>query len=90
MLRSSLGFHTITLSLSISTNEASQLITDFCTYREKTGTIEIYRKNEKNEPIIYYHSYYLPLTTNIKFKDKDRGIRWCIRKSKKEGMKKSL
>lgn len=83
MLRSSLGFHTITLSLSISTNEASQLITDFCTYREKTGTIEIYRKNEKNEPIIYYHSYYLPLTTNIKFKDRDRGIRWCIRKSKK-------
>lgn len=83
MLRSSLGFHTITLSLSISTNEASQLITDFCTYREKTGTIEIYRKNEKNEPIIYYHSYYLPLTTNIKFKDKDRGIRWCIRESKK-------
>lgn len=74
MLRSSLGFHTITLSLSISTNEASQLITDFCTYRKKTGTIEIYRKNEKNEPIIYYHSYYLPLTTNIKFKDKTEAL----------------
>lgn len=84
MLRSSLGFHTITLSLPLFHNEAHQLITDFCTYREKTGNIEIYRINEKNQPIIYYHSDYLmPLKTNIKFKDKDRGIRWCIRESKK-------
>lgn len=84
MLRSSLGFHTITLSLPLFHNEAHQLITDFCTYREKRGNIEIYRINEKNQPIIYYHSDYLmPLKTNIKFKDKDRGIRWCIRESKK-------
>ena len=83
MLRSSLGFHTITLSLPLfDNNEAHQLITDFCTYREKTGNIEIYRINEKNQPVIYYHSDYLPLKTNIKFKDKDRGIRWCIRESK--------
>ena len=83
MLRSSLGFHTITLSLPLfDNNEAHQLITDFCTYREKTGNIEIYRINEKKQPVIYYHSDYLPLKTNIKFKDKDRGIRWCIRESK--------
>ena len=83
MLRSSLGFHTITLYLPLfDNNEAHQLITDFCTYREKTGNIEIYRINEKNQPVIYYHSDYLPLKTNIKFKDKDRGIRWCIRESK--------
>lgn len=83
MLRSSLGFHTITLSLPLfDNNEAHQLITDFCTYREKAGNIEIYRINEKNQPVIYYHSDHLPLKTNIKFKDKDRGIRWCIRESK--------
>lgn len=83
MLRSSLGFHTITLSLPLfDNNEAHQLITDFCTYREKTGNIEIYRINERNQPVIYYHSDYLPLKTNIKFKDKDSGIRWCIRESK--------
>ena len=83
MLRSSLGFHTITLSLPLfDNNEAHQLITDFCTYREKAGNIEIYRINEKNQPVIYYHSDYLPLKTNIKFKDKDRGIRWCIREAK--------
>lgn len=59
MLRSSLGFHTITLSLSIPSDAASQLITDFCTYREKTGNIEIYKINGKNQPIIYYQSNYL-------------------------------
>lgn len=43
MLRSSLGFHTITLSLLLfDNNEAHQLITDFCTYRKKTGDIKIY------------------------------------------------
>ena len=46
MLRSSLGFHTITLSLPLfDNNEAHQLITDFCTYREKVGNIEMYRIN---------------------------------------------
>lgn len=79
MLRSSLGFHTITLSLLIPCDTAHQLITDFCTYRDKTGNIEIYRINEKNEPVIYYSNYLMPLKTNIEFKDKDRGIRWCIR-----------
>lgn len=84
MLRSSLGFHTITLSLPLLANEANQLIADFCTYREKAGNIEIYRINEKNLPIIYYYSNYLmPLKTNIKFKGIDRGIRWCIRESKR-------
>lgn len=84
MLRSSLGFHTITLSLSIPNDVASQLITDFCTYREKSGNIEIYRKNEKNEPIIYYHSnYWMPLKINIRFKGRDRGIRWYIRVSER-------
>lgn len=86
MLRSSLGFHTITLSLSLLENEASQLITDFCTYRKKTGTIEIYRFKD-GEPIIYYPSDHLPPKINIKFKDRERygdgyrGISWCIRQS---------
>ena len=86
MLRSSLGFHTITLSLSILESEAWQLITDFCTYREKTGTIEIYRF-ENDEPIIYYPTSSLPPKINIKFKDRERygdgyrGISWCIRQS---------
>lgn len=86
MLRSSLGFHTITLTLSLLYDEANQLITDFCTYRDKTGNIEIYRLKD-GKPIIYYPSDHLPPEINIKFKDRyrygdgNRGIKWCIRKS---------
>lgn len=87
MLRSSLGFHTITLTLSLfDNNETWQLITDFCTYREKTGNIEMYRFKD-DEPIIYYPSNYLPPKITIEFKDRyhygdgNRGIKWCIRKS---------
>ena len=84
MLKSSLGFHTMTLSISLLSSESNQLIKDFDTYRANTGLIELYRKNEKNEVIKYYYKEYLiPLETNIKFKDKDRGIRRCIRFSKK-------
>lgn len=85
MLQSSLGFHTITLTLSLLYDEANQLTTDFCTYREKTGDIEMYIYDEKNNPIIYHLSSYLPPKINIMFKDRerygDRGIKWCIRKS---------
>ena len=86
MLQSSLGFHTMTLTLSLLYDEVWQLIADFLTYREKTGDIEMYRfKNGK--PIIYYPSSFLPPKVTIEFKDKeryghgDRGINWCIRKS---------
>lgn len=88
MLRSSLGFHTITLSLPLFDNiEVWQLIADFLTYREKTGDIEMYIYDEKNNPIIYHLSSYLPPKINIMFKDRyrygdgNRGIKWCIRKS---------
>ena len=86
MLQSSLGFHTMTLTLSLLYDEANQLTTDFCTYKMKTGDIEMYRfKNGK--PIIYYPSSFLPPKVTIEFKDRerygdgDRGINWCIRKS---------
>lgn len=88
MLQSSLGFHTITLSLLLFDNsEAHQLITDFCTYMKKTGDIKIYIKDENNKPIIYYPTSYLPPKINVEFKDKvrygdgNKGIKWCIRKS---------
>lgn len=81
MLRSSLGFHTMTLSLSLLNDEADKLLIDFSTYRENTRLIEMY-KNERNEPIIYYHkSPIMPLKIDIYFKGKYRGIKWCIRAS---------
>ena len=58
MLRSSLGFHTMTLSLSLLHDEADKLLIDFSTYE----LIKMYIKNKRNEPIIYYHLIprYLP------------------------------
>ncbi len=82
MIYSSLGFHTMTLSLYLSLNEANHLITDFDRYRKNTGLIEIYTKNERREPIIYYHKKPLmPLELNIYFKGKDRGMKWHFRAS---------
>ena len=86
MLQSSLGFHTITLTLSLLYDEANQLTTNFYRYKMRTGNIEMYRLKD-GKPIIYYPSDHLPPEINIKFKDRyrygdgDRGIRWCIRKS---------
>lgn len=84
MLKSSLGFHTMTLTLSLLTDEARQLLIDFSTYRKNTKLIEMYTKNESGEPIIYYYKYPLmPLKVDIYFIDRYRGISWCIRASKK-------
>ncbi len=47
----------------------------------------MYIYDEKNNPIIYHLSSYLPPKINIMFKDRyrygdgNRGIKWCIRKS---------
>lgn len=80
MLQSSLGFHTMTLYMSLSMHNAQQLIMDFNTYRKNTGLIEMYIKNERKEPIIYYHkSPIMPLKVDIYTTNKYRGIKWCIR-----------
>lgn len=52
MLRSSLGFHTMTLSLTV--REMHQLLNDFIGYNEKTGFLLMYRKNENGIYIKYY------------------------------------
>lgn len=80
MLRSSLGFHTMTLCISLLNSETDKLLIDFSTYRANTGLIQMYIKDEKGDPIIYYHnSPYIPSELNIYFKDRHRGIQWYIR-----------
>lgn len=80
MLKSSLGFHTMTLTLKLQTDEARQLLIDFSTYRENTKLIEMYTKDERGDPIIYYYKYPLmPLKVNIYFRGKYSGIKWCVR-----------
>lgn len=65
MLRSSLGFHTLTLSMSLPKAESRLLITDFIEYSRKERNLQIYQ--DKNKDWI------------IKFHPKDEGIKWSIR-----------
>lgn len=81
MLRSSLGFHTITLSLDIKYNEVMPLIRRFNKYRMITKSIETYTANKKGENIQVYRpreGSYPPTYLNIVY-PKYRGIKWSIR-----------
>lgn len=49
MLRSSLGFHTVTLSLDIKYNEVMPLIRRFNKYRIITKSIEMYLPDKKGK-----------------------------------------
>lgn len=65
MLRSSLGFHTMTLSLLMETRTVRSLIRDFRKYSRDTGLVQIYRDG-KNKIFIRYYI-------------EDKGIVWSIR-----------
>lgn len=81
MLRSSLGFHTMTLSLFLSECEMYQLLNDFIDYNDETGFLLMYRKNENGIYIKYYpekNMPYLPLDIKIVYNSKEKGIKWHI------------
>lgn len=73
MLRSSLGFHTMTLSTPISKAYTKQLLDDLKEYSKKTGIIHMY-PDERGNTVIKFHR-----------KDKDRGIRWRLRYIRENG-----
>ena len=66
MLRSSLGFHTMTLFLPLDNKDAKKLCRDFGKYSKNTGLIKIFPIDEtiKKYRITYYQE--------------DRGIEWMI------------
>lgn len=81
MLRSSLGFHTMTLSLFLIEYEMYQLLNDFIDYNKKTGFLLLYRKNENDKYIKYYpekNMSYLPLDIKVVYNNRDHGIKWHI------------
>lgn len=82
MLRSSLGFHTMTLSLFLVGNEIYQLLDDFIRYNEKTGFLLMYRKNENGIYIKYFPDKgkisFLPTDILIRYNNRDKGIKWHI------------
>lgn len=67
MLRSSLGFHTMTLSMVLPQSDTSQLFDDFKKYKQETGGIKQYPDDYENW--IY------------KFDPNTRGIEWTIRQN---------
>lgn len=85
MLRSSLGFHTMTLSLFLTEYEMHQLLNDFIEYKEKNGFPFMYRKNGDGIYIDYLpekNTAYLPTDITITYNHREnrnnRGIRWHI------------
>lgn len=82
MLRSSLGFHTMTLSLSLFGDEAEKLAMDFGRYSDDTGLVQIYRR-KGNEYVTYHptrdHLPSFPSDIKIYYSDGNyRGIKWQI------------
>lgn len=77
-MKSSLGFHTMSLSLPICYGEYYELLGHFIDYSKRTHDIRIYRVDQKNQ---YHHlderKEYLPLKVKISFV-KYRGITWTI------------
>ena len=64
MLRSSLGFHTMSMIKLLFDDDASQLIKDFKRYSKETGLIKIFPVNGDY---------------NITYFREDRGLKWMIR-----------
>ena len=64
-MKSSMGFHTMTLSRILFKDETKQLLTAFSKYSSMTGEIQIYTDKYGNKI--------------IKFYSEDRGIEWMIR-----------
>ncbi len=77
MLRSSLGFHTITLYLSLTYGEAQRLWLDFITYSKNTA-LKMYHYKD-GEYIRHYPSeHYFPPDIYIYFDGRYKGIKWHI------------
>jgi len=85
MLKSSLGFHTMTLFLPLDTDKVCSLLCDFYKYSHDTGCIIIetpytagYKATTKlPETIDEDRCFLLPLETIIRYR-RDTGIRWRI------------
>ena len=85
MPRSSLGFHTITLSLNLENKEVEQLIKHFDQYRVKTKLTEMYLADKNGDILQVYRPsedkeyFLLPLWVKIKYHKGYKGIKWSIR-----------
>lgn len=74
---SSLGFHTMTLYLSLTYSDYEKLLFDFKNYSEKTP-LKMYRKKGKDYVLYTPSEDYLPIDLKIYFDGRDHGIQGHI------------
>ena len=74
---SSLGFHTMTLDLSLLRDDVKILLLDFKTYSETTP-LKIYRKKEKKYVLYTPSEDYLPSDIKICYDNQYCGIQWHL------------
>lgn len=77
MLRSSLGFHTMTLDMSLTATDAHKLLLDFVAY-SKTKALKMYQLKERKYITYFPSPNYLPMDVKIYFDGKYKGIHWHI------------
>lgn len=77
MIKSSLGFHTITLDMSLTDTDVHKLLMDFKEYSE-TIALKMYWNKEGKYVTYYPSSDYLPTDMKIYFDGEDKGIHWHI------------
>jgi hypothetical protein len=79
LLRSSLGFHTLSLLLHLEKKETSQLIAHFKKYSHDTGLLQMYITDGRK-----YSEYTGKLSLHIKYNGVDRGIKWVIKRNSQQ------
>ena len=72
---SSMGYHTLAISMGLTQAEADMLLNDFKKYRDRTGEIYIEQKKYKIDPMGRH--------IEIKYLNRHKGIIWRIRFSNK-------
>lgn len=81
-MNSSLGFHTLKLSLTLDYMEFSQLIQDFKKYSQNTGEIQMYYVDKMGNYMNYLQANndsLIPANLKISYYKQDKGIKWLIR-----------
>lgn len=78
-MRSSLGFHTLSLSMPLTFDGMHELISDFKKYSKETGEIKMYLCDKKGNRIEYKNtSRYTPLKLIIQYYKDNHGIEWSV------------
>lgn len=78
-MRSSLGFHTLSLSMPLTFDGMHELISDFKKYSKETGEIKMFLCDKKGNRIEYKNtSRYAPLKLIIQYCKDNHGIEWSV------------